>query len=277
MYSQMEKMNGVIDYIETHLTEDMPYERFAGQLCLSLYEFRRVFSFIIGVPIGEYVRRRRLSEAAIDLQVKGLSVSEVATKYGYPIASSFARSFREEHGVTPTQARQTGVTLRTFARASLSVCVSGVTTLEYSLEQDEAFCVCGKGGVSDFTDTDCCEDVWKAFEKSGAHERLSAQGVYGGKQYAVYENGREGVKCTIGARGVLDGFDCTQVPSSLWAVFQVKDGEDAEKKYAEINGQWLSSVSLRRRADVPTVEVFALDGTSWEIRIPVTKEGACVK
>ena len=274
MYSPFIKINEIIDYIETHLTEDMPYEWFAESLCLSLYEFRRVFSFTVGVPIGEYIRRRRLSEAAIDLQVNGASVSEVASKYGYPVPSSFARSFKEEHGVSPTQARNAGVPLRLFSRVRLSVFLSGANPLEYTLVKDGAFCVCGKRGISDFKDTDCCEDVWKAFEKSGVHGRLAD--AYAGKQYAVYASGNGVVECTIGARTKgIEGLDCTQIPASLWAVFKVRDTDEVQNKYAEIFGEWLSSVSLRRRRELPTVEVFSADGASgeWEIRIPVEKGG----
>ena len=95
-------MNDVAGYIESHLNQRLSYRIMAGMVGCSVYEFSRIFSFMTGMPVSEYIRRRRLSQAALDLQQRQVKVIDAALRYGYDSPTAFARAFRELHGVSPS-------------------------------------------------------------------------------------------------------------------------------------------------------------------------------
>jgi len=68
--------------------------------------FQRVFIFLSGISIADYVRKRKLTLAGIDLQNSNATVLDIAMKYGFQSHSAFSRAFKQDHGMTPLQARQ---------------------------------------------------------------------------------------------------------------------------------------------------------------------------
>lgn len=86
-------MKNAIDYIENNLTNEIEYERIAQIALCSQYHFQRMFSFLIGVALSEYIRRRRLTLAAFDLQNSSEKIIDIALKYGYNSPDSFSRAF----------------------------------------------------------------------------------------------------------------------------------------------------------------------------------------
>jgi len=100
----VEKLNAVIDYIEKHITEELDLNQLAGIAYSSLYDFQRMFMFIAEISVAEYIRKRRLTLAGLDLQQHNATVTDAALAYGYESPVSFARAFQAYHGVF--QARQ---------------------------------------------------------------------------------------------------------------------------------------------------------------------------
>ena len=103
-----------INYMEAHLFEDIGYLDVAKSVHMSGYNFHRTFSFVTGMSANEYIRKRRLTLAAQELQSTGLSVIDAAYKYGYESPESFSKAFSRFHGSTPKQARQKGARLHLF-------------------------------------------------------------------------------------------------------------------------------------------------------------------
>ena len=62
----IERWNRAMDEIELSLTGEIDCERLGRIACCSAYHFQRMFTYLAGVPLGEYVRRRRMSLAAAD-------------------------------------------------------------------------------------------------------------------------------------------------------------------------------------------------------------------
>ena len=137
-----EGIRAAIDYIEKNLTEDIDVHDVAARAYVSAYHFQRVFSAMCGVPLGEYIRRRRLTQAAQEL-LCGAKVIDTAVKYGYDSPDSFARAFRRFHGVPPSQAAQPGVMLHSFAPMKINTNQEGGTMLEYKIVEKAAFTVVG--------------------------------------------------------------------------------------------------------------------------------------
>lgn len=101
------KMQTVINYMEANLTDEMSMDTLAALVALSESDLQRSFKAITGLTISEYIRNRRLTKAAMDLKTTGETVLQIALTYGYQTAESFNRAFKQFHGCTPKEARDT--------------------------------------------------------------------------------------------------------------------------------------------------------------------------
>jgi len=110
----VERLNAVVDYVEKHITEPLDLNQLAGIAYYSLHDFQRMFTFIAEMSITEYIRKRRLTLAGLDLQNNNAKVIDAALKYGYESPVSFARAFQAFHGVKPREAKKPAVSLRIF-------------------------------------------------------------------------------------------------------------------------------------------------------------------
>ncbi len=110
----LQNMNRAMRYIEEHLTDEIDFKELAKIAFCSEYHFKRMFSFLAGVTLSEYIRRRRLTLAAFDLKDKNARVIDVAFKYGYSSPDSFTRAFQQLHGITPSEARSNGHALKAY-------------------------------------------------------------------------------------------------------------------------------------------------------------------
>src|SRR5512139_1992193 len=101
----LERLNQSINYIEENLSSTISYEHATQIACCSTFHFQRMFSYIAGIPLSEYIRRRRMTAAAFDLQTTNLKIIDLALQYGYDSPTSFNRAFQGVHGVPPSVAR----------------------------------------------------------------------------------------------------------------------------------------------------------------------------
>jgi AraC family transcriptional regulator len=137
------RLNEAVNYIEEHLTEEISYEKLAKIACCSTYHFQRMFAYMAGVPLSEYIRRRRMSLAAVDLQQKEEKVIDIALKYGYASPTAFNRAFQSVHGIAPSQVKEEGVSIKSFLPISFKIIVKGVENMNYRIEKKEAFRIVG--------------------------------------------------------------------------------------------------------------------------------------
>lgn len=77
----IERLNDAIGYIEEHLTDEIDYEQLGQIACCSSYHFQRMFTYMAGISLSEYIRRRKMSLAAVDLQGKSMKIIDVAGKF----------------------------------------------------------------------------------------------------------------------------------------------------------------------------------------------------
>ncbi|MCL2287479.1 MAG: AraC family transcriptional regulator [Firmicutes bacterium] len=122
----IDKLNAVIDYVENHISEDIDLNHLAAIACSSLYDFQRMFGFIAEMSIVEYIRKRRLTLAGLELRQGKASVLTVAIKYNYNSPVSFARAFQAFHGIVPSKVKSSGVPLQMFPRIFFQVTVKEV-------------------------------------------------------------------------------------------------------------------------------------------------------
>lgn len=128
-------IQNAINYVEEHITEELDYEQIAKESFSSSFHFQRVFSILCGYTLGEYIRNRRLTLAGTELVSSRAKVIDVAFKYGYESPESFAKAFQKFHGITPSQARSSGVMLKSFSRLSIKVSLEGGSIMNYRIEE----------------------------------------------------------------------------------------------------------------------------------------------
>lgn len=138
-----ERLNESLDYIEKNLDKELSYEKAARIACCSVNHYQRMFSFISNTTLAEYIRRRRLTRAAFELQNSDIGVIDISIKYGYNSPTAFTRAFLSVHGVTPSEARKLGTILKSYPRISFQMAVKGEKELDYRLEEKEEFRIVG--------------------------------------------------------------------------------------------------------------------------------------
>ncbi len=120
--------------MEEHIHEDINYADVAASIHMSSYNFHRTFSFIAGMTANEYIRNRRLTLAAQELQTTNLSVIDAAYKYGYESPESFSKAFSRFHGSTPKQAKKPGAKLHLFNPLVIKITMEGGSIMDYRME-----------------------------------------------------------------------------------------------------------------------------------------------
>ena len=114
-----ERVQSAIDYIENHLTESIPLESVARAACFSLPHFYRIFHALVGHSIKEYIRKRRLSEAAIRIATTPESLIQICFDYQFNSQESFTRAFQSMFGITPGRFRKLGSSDTGFPRVNV--------------------------------------------------------------------------------------------------------------------------------------------------------------
>lgn len=132
------RLNEALSYIEENLTKPVDYKEAARIACCTEYHFTRMFSFLAGITLSEYIRRRRLTLAALELSHRDIKVIDVALKYGYTSPDSFTRAFQSMHGITPSEARFHGQSLKAFPRMTFQLTIKGGSEMNYRIEDKEA-------------------------------------------------------------------------------------------------------------------------------------------
>ena len=139
----IERLNASLNYIEEHLSEVIEIDDLAQIACCSSYHYQRMFTYIAGLPLSEYLRRRRMSIAAVELQQSEIKVIDLALKYGYTSPTAFNRAFQSVHGLAPSAVRKPGCSVKTFPPISFRITVKGVEEMNYRIEKKEAFRIVG--------------------------------------------------------------------------------------------------------------------------------------
>jgi len=264
----VERMNKAIRYIEDHIAGDLDYEAVAQIACCSVYHFQRMFSFIAEVSLSEYVRRRRLTLAAFELQNSSIKVVDLALKYGYESPESFTRAFQNLHGTTPTAARSNGTKLKAYPRISFQISIKGAAEMNYRIEELQGFSIVG---IQERVDTNDAFQVvpglWTNAAKEGLFEKLweirrddhpmrgilgvCADGDFGRNEEFFY------IMSIVSSEQVPpEGMLRRDFQEATWAVFEAEGGpEGIAEIWKRLYTEWVPT-SGYDLANLPAVECY---------------------
>ncbi len=278
-----ERLNSVIDYIEEHLTDDIEYDSLARIACCSTYHFQRMFTYIANVPLSEYIRRRRMTLAAVDLH-NGEKVIDVGMKFGYDSPTAFNRAFQSVHGFAPSKAKASGVTFAAFPPIRFKIAIKGDVEMNYRIEKKDAIRIIGVSAPTDKDMEKSFAVVPQMWNKAWADGTIQTLAQYIGEEprgilgvCTSNENDEWRYFIAVANSTFTDErFDEHTIPAATWAIFSGTGTmphaiQDLERR---IVTEWLPT-SGYEFANVPDIEVY-MDANptnaSFEVWIPVVKK-----
>ncbi|KUO74946.1 MAG: AraC family transcriptional regulator [Clostridia bacterium BRH_c25] len=282
----LQQLDDALDYIEENLAGNISFDQAAKIACCSTYYFQRMFSYIAGVPLSEYIRRRRMTAAAFDLQDNNAKISEIAVKYGYNSPTSFNRAFQSVHGVAPSAVWGREAFLTTYPRLRLHISVTGDEQMKYRIETKKPIRIVGvRMTLSADVERNFTEvpKFWhktrssSTFTQFGKLMNQSPEGMLGTTIY----NRLDDISYVIGVasdKPVPDGMVECQIPGLTWAVFQCIGPMPYtfQELYRRFYSEWLP-VSDYNYTNGPDMEVYTENNTTsptykCELWMAVTKK-----
>ncbi|MFC8131287.1 GyrI-like domain-containing protein [Streptomyces sp. NPDC057302] len=284
----LERVNQAMDHIEAHLDQQIDVAALARTTATSEYHFRRLFSALAGLPLSEYIRRRRLTVAGAEVLAGERTLLEIAVRYGYSSGEAFARAFRGMHGVGPGEARRGGATLRSQPRMSFRLIVEGSSSMKYKVVEKDAFRVVGRKARVPLVHEGMNPDIAEFIRGIGQEtirriESLSDQEPEGIISVSdnLDESRAEGTELdyyhgVVSGADVPDDMDALPVEAGSWAVFESAGPFPQTLQYLwrDVFTQWFPSNPYQSR---PGPEILRTrlsdDGTraDAELWIPVER------
>ncbi|WP_053220030.1 AraC family transcriptional regulator [Virgibacillus senegalensis] len=286
----LKSMNDAMRYIEDNLTNEIDFKVVARIAHCSEYHFKRMFSFLAGITLSEYIRRRRLSLAAFELTHSNRKVIDVAIKYGYNSPDSFTRAFHYLHGVTPSEARN-GQYLKAYPLMTFQLSIRGGNEMNYRIEQKEAFNIVGimkrvpiifEGENPEIT------EMWKSLTMERIDQLKILSNVEPKGMIQASTNFSEG---RMEEKGELDqylgvattqespdNFSKLEVPALTWAIFESTGPfpSTVQETWGRIYSEWFPSSHYQVTEGPEILSIKDKDLTSpavkSEIWIPVLKK-----
>lgn len=278
----VERLNESMRYIEAHLTDEIDHEALGRIACCSAYHFQRMFTYMAGVSLAEYIRRRKMSLAAVDLQSRDAKILDVAQKYGYSSPTAFNRAFQGIHGITPSAVRNEGVSVKSFPPITFTIAVKGVEEMNYRIETKDSFRIVG---ISAPLHREIEENfiavpgMWQKAALDGTIPRLAEMmdtppmGLLGVSVCNDEEQWNYFIAVsTTKERGEFEEY---MVPASTWAIFTGSGtNQSIQELEQRIVTEWLPA-SGYEYADAPDIEVYLNpdpEHAQYEVWIPVAKK-----
>lgn len=276
----IERLNHAINYIEEQLTTELDYEKLGRIACCSSYHFQRMFTYMAGIPLSEYVRRRKMSLAAVDLQTGNERIIDVAKKYGYNSPTAFNRAFQSVHGVAPSAVKHEGVSVKSFPPLVFALTLKGMEEMNFKIEKKEAFRIlgvsCPLSKVLEENFTAIPHEWDNALEKGILSELYALNNSRPVGLLGVSVHNSKEWKYFIAVSSGLNSsrFEEYYIPAATWAIFSGR-GTNISLQHLErrVITEWLPT-SGYEYAEIPDIEVYIKadpNDAIYEYWLPVVK------
>lgn len=264
-------LNRLVDAIEDHLGDDLDVDELAAAMGTTGHHVRRMFSSLAGMPVSEYVRRRRMTVAAADL-VGDEDLLTIAVRYGYGSTEAFGRAFRAVHGTSHGAVRRTGGPLRSQPQLRFRLTVEGSTPVDARIVERPSYRLLGHATRVPLIHEGINPHIQQhvASLPASEHERLkqlSSTEPVGLLQVSadVDPDHVEGSELTYLHGVAVDGdaetpedLDVIDVEAGRWVVFRTSGPHPAalQEAYAASATEWFPSNPWRLRPGPSIVAVL---------------------
>ena len=225
-------LQSAVDYIENNITEDISLDEIAKRSGFSSFYFQRIFAFLCGFTLGEYIRNRRLTLAGEELLSSNEKIIDIALKYGYESPESFSRAFQKFHGILPSRARKENASLNSFSPLSVEIKLKGGSMMNYKVVKKEAFSVIEKISthtIDDSKNINTVPEFWAESKVDGTLEKLfeltdDPEFIFG-ICYGNTHTDKQSFEYSIAAKSddtakAPKDFRINTIPARTWIVFE---------------------------------------------------------
>lgn len=276
------RLNRALDYIEECLENEIDFDYVAKLAFCSRNDFSNMFCIATGVQLSEYIRRRRLSLAALEIQNTDDKIIDIALKYGYSSPTAFNRAFQNQHKVSPQYTRSRKIFITTYPRISFQITIKGEINMKCRIEKKPAFTVAGvKKTFRNDAEENLIPYFWRdlpqeTYDKIISQSGGEPKGLLG--LCADFDGEHEfdyyiAVSTNNSETGELD---IIQIQEATWAIFEAEG--TLMELLNRIWKEWFPSSGYRRADNsIPDVEVyfdydFPKENYTYELWYPVVKE-----
>jgi AraC family transcriptional regulator len=264
-------LNQLVDLVEQHLAEELDVDGLAASLGTTEYHLRRMFSSLAGMPLSEYVRRRRMTVAAAAVVRGEEDLLSIAVRHGYGSGEAFGRAFRAVHGAGPGDVRRDGGPLRTQPQLRFRLTVEGTHPMDTRLADRPAFRLAGHAARVPLIHQGVNPHIQQHIAALPQEEHLRLKALSDTEPRGLLQisdgvdpDAREGSELTY-LHGVAlawdtpvpDGLDAIEVPAGMWAVFRISGPypQALQTTWAATATEWFPSNPWRLRQG-PSIVAF---------------------
>ncbi|MFI7520677.1 AraC family transcriptional regulator [Micromonospora globbae] len=265
-------LNRLVDLVEEHLTEELDVDGLARRLGTTEYHLRRMFSSLAGMPLSEYVRRRRMTVAAADVIRGEDDLLTVAVRHGYGSTEAFGRAFRAVHGVSPGDVRRDGGPLRTQPHLRFHLTVEGSIPMDTRIVDRPAFRLVGHAARVPLIYRGVNPHIQRHIAALPPEEHARLKALSDAEPRGLLQvsddlgpDAAEGSELTY-LHGVAtsrdtpvpDDLDAIEVPAGMWAVFRTSGPHPQvlQDTWAATATEWFPSNPWRLRPGPSIVSVL---------------------
>ncbi|WP_072313471.1 AraC family transcriptional regulator [Agrococcus sp. Marseille-P2731] len=264
-------LNRPVDHIDERLADELDVDALARSLGTTEHHLRRMFASLAGMPLSEYIRRRRMATAAAEV-LAGDQLLGIAVRFGYGSTEAFGRAFRAVHGISPADARRDGGPLRTQPQLRFHLTVEGATPMHVRITDRPDFRLIGHAARVPLIHEGINPHIQAhiAALPVSEHERLKALSDTEPASLLqvsadVDPDDAEGSELTYlhgvavtEQRAVPDDLDAIAVPAGTWAVFRTEGPHPAalQSAWAATATEWFPSNPWRLRPGPSIVAVL---------------------
>jgi AraC family transcriptional regulator len=272
-----------IDYIEENLTRDISIKEISKIACISPFYYQRMFSVLTNMSVHGYIRNRRLTLAAMELQSSDIKIIDLAMKYGYDSPEAFSRAFKKVHGVNPSVLRKENTPIQAFMKLTIQVTLKGDVPMKYRIERKEGFSFYGMTRTFSTIDGANFREIpvfWQETMTDGSYmkmiEETAAEKSIGACMPMDPEKDVE-FNYVIGGfcKEEVSNYDNYQVPAHKWAVFELNGPitKVLQDTWKRIFSEWFPQTG-HNHSMLPELEIYFpgdVNGEDYymEIWIPI--------
>jgi len=224
--SIIKSFNSTIDYIETVLEDEIDEKKITHLSGYSYAMFSRLFSILTETTLSEYLRGRKLTEAAIALRDTDEKVIDIAFRFGYESSDSFGTAFKNFHGFTPSEVRN-GKPFKLISRIQLALTVKGGRSMNITIQKKGSFTVAGFNEEN--INSSLCPKVWNKLYEKYSQEELASLG----------DGESVGICHDVESPNVINymaGYIVTDVDKAKSMGLDILEVEEAEYAIVELKG-----------------------------------------
>lgn len=271
-------INFILDEIEKSLTEKIEYNKLAMKIGISENTLMKVFSFIVQIPIGEYVRKRRLTEGYKEIINGKNKIIDIAIKYNYNSEYAFLRALKNEYGIDLEEIKKNNKSVMLLEKYDISNNIiyhnlnENNSIFDYEIIEKDVMIFYGKHRkISKIEINKEARNFFYEESKTLMKIQEKESGYLGIGNYNYVDN-IEKVDFYIAGKHPYSDLEEIHIKRGKWAVFKIKSNpenqaDDMYNLIRKVYDVFLNKYSYKLSKDRPCIEYYYTDNIEFWLSI----------